>query len=490
MKNTEQRMLKLLSSKPFGQLKAFYNQTTLFNVIGVERSENRHSAFLRWLLSPDSSHGLGTEPLKLFLRLVATLKLGPQTFGDVLYRKVLAGNIDIELVEPIELEKNVGKLEQKKVDKSKDRIDLWMVVCLTYEEEGQEIKRAFPIIIENKIYSGLGKDQTKRYYDAMKQYVSTMKDETGLDYRHIGVLLSPQGIAPGCGQFIIMTYQQLLDCVLSPISAMTMPPTERSFVETYIRNLGKPSDAANHDYSPLAVSEQERHLIDQVYRLDPELFKEMLVSVYGKKAEQVIGKTIPLSDTEKMQLLQEIWDANEDVFKAVAYQHYDKKDILAKLFKGNNRDNTKYRVFYGKDKKTEVFPSKRLSKAMAACAIFKAYLACHPQTTLQELRKAFPCKNINAYYWDNYYADLFYLYPDEVNEAGEPCLEFTAEKRKGQSSLAKWDFNLKEERLLHLANGTAKAMCVKLWRKGDFDRLLNHIEKQRFTDFITIEECL
>ena len=127
---------------------------------------------------------------------------------------------------------------------------------------------------------------------------------------------------------------------------------------------------------------------------------------------------------------------------------------------------------------------------MAACAIFKAYLLCRPETSLEQLREAFPCKNINAYYWDNYYADLFYLYPEEVNEAGEPCLEFTAEKRKGQPSLAKWDFNLCDERLLPVANGTQKAMCVKLWRKGDFDCLLEHVEKQGFSDFITIEECL
>lgn len=92
----EQRVLTLLSSLPFQQLKAFYNQTTLFNVIGAERNENRHSAFLRWLFSPDSSHGLGTEPLKLFLRLVATLNWGQQTFGEVLYKKVLAGNFEIE----------------------------------------------------------------------------------------------------------------------------------------------------------------------------------------------------------------------------------------------------------------------------------------------------------------------------------------------------------------------------------------------------------
>jgi hypothetical protein len=486
----EQRVVKFLSSPSFGQLKAYYNQATIFNVIGVERSENRHSAFLRWLFCPDSSHGLGTEPLKLFLRLVATLRWGAQTFGEELYRKVLAGSYDIELIEPLELEKNVGELGKSEKKQNRDRIDIWMVACLTYEEEGQKVKRVFPIVIENKIYSGEGPNQTQRYYDAMVQYISTMTEETGMNYSPIGVLLSPDGKNPACGQFVNMTYQQLLDYVLVPVLSMTMPPTERSFVETYIRNLGRPSDAANHDYSPLAVSDQERNLIKNVYQVNPELIDEMLMAVYGDKAEQVIDGSFKTADVQQQRLLQEVWDANDDLFKVMAYQHYiDKKEILAKLFKGNNRDNSKYRVYYGK-KNTEVFSGKRLSKAMAACAIFKAYLLCRPETSLEQLREAFPCKDINAYYWDNYYADLFYLYPEDVNEAGEPCLEFTAEKRKGQPSLAKWDFNLCDERLLPVANGTQKAMCVKLWRKGDFDRLLEHVEKQGFSDFITIEECL
>ena len=106
----ENRILCLLNSKAFQELKSFYEETTIFNVIGAERSETRHSAFLSWLFSPDSSHGLGTEPLKLFLRLVATLKWGRQIFDGSLYTKVLAGNYELELLEPIELEKNVGKL--------------------------------------------------------------------------------------------------------------------------------------------------------------------------------------------------------------------------------------------------------------------------------------------------------------------------------------------------------------------------------------------
>lgn len=484
MQDQELRLLKLLNSRQFGQLKSIYNQTTLFNVIGAERSENRHSAFLRWLLSPDSSHGLGYEPLRLFLRLVATLKWGPQTFGPDLYRKILAGGgYDIELIEPIELEKKIDK-------ENKDRIDIWMVLCFTYELEGEEKKYACPVVIENKIYSNEGKEQTKRYFDAMIKYISSVETETGPKYKPIGIFLSPDGKAPGCAQFTSMTYQQLLDYVLDPVSMMQMPVAEHSFVESYIRNLGRPSDTANHDFPPLAVSEQERELLSQVYMLDPDLFDEMLLAQYGQGVEKVIGKIIPSLDFATQQLFQEVWDANEDVLKAVVYQQYiGKKAILANLFKENNRDNTKYRVYYGKDR-TEVFPNKRLSKAMAACAIFKAYLYIRPQTTLKQLCEAFPCESINSYYWDNYYSDLFYLLPDEYNEYGEPCLKFTAGKHKGEESLAEWDFILSDERLLLLKNGTEKAICVKLWRKGDFDRLLEHVEKQGFSKFIFIDECL
>ena len=478
---TEQRVLSLLSSKAFAQLKALYGQTTLFNVIGSERSENRHSAFLCWLLNPSSSHGLGTEPLKLFLRLVATLKWGPQTFGHVLYRKVLAGNYDLELMEPIELEKNVGS-------HNKDRIDIWMVACLTYEDDGQIMKRVIPIVIENKIYSSEGQGQTTRYQQAVMQYIISKKQETGMDYRSIGVLLSPDGKDPKCGQFTSMTYQQLLDYVLTPVSIMKMPNQEYSFIETYIRNLGRASSASNHDYSPLAISSQERDLLEQLYKVDSDLFDRLVMAVYGIKAEQAIGKSVIIEEAEKL-LMQELWDANEEVFKAVVFHHYkDKKAVFTKLFKGNNRDNTKYRVYYGKNR-TEVFPGKRLSKAMAACAVFKAYLACHPETTLEELREAFPCKDINTNYWGNYYDDLFYLVPEEVDDNGEPCLQYTAQKRKGQESLAAWDFNLSNDRILPVANGKDQVMCVKFWRKGDFDRLMAHVEKH-FSDIIFVEECL
>ena len=496
----ENRILCLLNSKAFQELKSFYEETTIFNVIGAERSETRHSAFLSWLFSPDSSHGLGTEPLKLFLRLVATLKWGRQIFDGSLYTKVLAGNYELELLEPIELEKNVGKLSDGK-GQDKDRIDVWMVAGLTYEDNGEIHQKAFPIVIENKIYAKEGGPkkgsalwQTERYYNAMNDYCAAQQKSPDIIYKPIGVMLSPKETDTAHSkQFTNLTYQQLLKYVLEPVAAMAMQDADKEFINAYIRNLSKPSVSGTHVYSVLAISEQERELINKLYEVDEDLFQQALIATYGNQAKSILGKDIfiQLEDSigENAVLLRELWDGNEDIFRAVIYQQFpDQAKTLEKLFKTSNRDSSKYRVYFGED---EIFPDRRLSKSMAACAIFKAYLKQYPETTLENLQKAFPCIDINEYYYDNYYKELFYIYDDTcVDEHGEIALSFTADKRMNVPSLAKWDFYLNDAQLLPIKNGTEKAMCVKMWRKGDFDRLIDYVQKKDYSSFITIEECL
>ena len=86
---------------------------------------------------------------------------------------------------------------------------------------------------------------------------------------------------------------------------------------------------------------------------------------------------------------------------------------------------------------------------------------------------------------------MFYPYDGNcVDEHGDIALHFTSDKRKGVDSLAKWDFYLKEELLLPIENGKKTAMCVKWWRKDDFERLIKHVEDMGFDKFITVEECL
>ena len=51
----------------------------------------------------------------------------------------------------------------------------------------------------------------------------------------------------------------------------------------------------------------------------------------------------------------------------------------------------------------------------------------------------------------------------------------------------KTGFLFDEEKLLPIENGQKNAMCVRMWRKGDFDKLVEFVEENY--KFIGIEEC-
>ena len=79
--------------------------------------------------------------------------------------------------------------------------------------------------------------------------------------------------------------------------------------------------------------------------------------------------------------------------------------------------------------------------------------------------------------------------PNNIDCEGEQVIPRTGGKNIGFEAQAKWDFYLDDEQLLPIENGTKEAMCVKMWRKGDFDRLIKHVHDKGYDKFITIEEC-
>ena len=486
MKN---RILKLVNSIDFQELNSYYNEKTIFSALNVERNENRHSAFVAWWLNPKSEHGLGDLPLKLFLRLLATKRLGESTFGidgfdGAFYSRVLAGNYNIALLEDIEVEKNVGKICN---NNSKDRIDIWTVLELSYEEDDDVIRRIIPVVIENKIYSGEGKKQTLRYFYAASTYPQT----EGVEQMPMCVLLTVGSKDPSCSQFSNITYQELLTYVIEPLVSSVAPDSVQ-FVESFIRNLGRPALTDDKYYGVLAVSRKEKSMLQKVVENNREIFDVAFASLYkAAEVKKIIGagsQTSNISEND-IHILRMLWDANEVVFKAVLYHLYGEqhKAKLDKLFKSTNRDTSKFKVSYNG---SEIFPGKRLSKAMTACAIFKAYLMQYPATTLKQLQNAFPCKELNDYYYDRYYNDLFYEYPTEVfDEGGYELLPHTGGKDTGRLARAMWDFYIKDDLLLPIENGNKKAMCVKMWRKGDFDKLIEFVRTKGFDKFITIEVC-
>ena len=52
----ERDILRIKNNPIYQELKGYYSQSTIFSALGIERNENRHSAFLCWLLDPKSDH--------------------------------------------------------------------------------------------------------------------------------------------------------------------------------------------------------------------------------------------------------------------------------------------------------------------------------------------------------------------------------------------------------------------------------------------------
>lgn len=105
---------------------------SFMKILGIEKNELVHSSFLAWILNPLETHGLGSQFTKAFLEK-ATSK---------------AKNMDLSEIDLSNL------LVQTEVSMETSRLDIRLV-----DPTGQ-----FVCVIENKVLSKEGNDQTKRLY--------------------------------------------------------------------------------------------------------------------------------------------------------------------------------------------------------------------------------------------------------------------------------------------------------------------------------------
>lgn len=66
----EEKINELLMDPNFLKLSSLQQKSNLFSNLAVSHLEMWHSAFVKWLINPQSDLGLGTFPLKRFLYMV------------------------------------------------------------------------------------------------------------------------------------------------------------------------------------------------------------------------------------------------------------------------------------------------------------------------------------------------------------------------------------------------------------------------------------
>lgn len=265
----------------------YYEADSIWKTLRIERDENRHSAFIAWMLKKDfnSIH----SPLYKLLNLLM-LRMDDSLIENeelpILKKNILYSKLGVKSIN-VELEKQICSLSRIRY---KDRLDIYLLCEITGIEQYSHLE----IIIENKVDSneGIGKElklnqetaeekeykkksQTERYYYACSKSDGLRNDSLDKSKTlQLFVYLSPREQCPIEKKFIKISYQDLVDYVLEPyLEKDNFDEHTRIAIKEYLRNLGNPF---NYNMSTMAITTEETQLLIDFYTRNEMLFKKAL----------------------------------------------------------------------------------------------------------------------------------------------------------------------------------------------------------------------
>lgn len=281
----------LVRDPDFLRLGSLYKRTNLFELLAVSHTEMWHSAFIKWLLDPESSMGLGDFPLKRFLFTVLDagsaegaapeLELGVGELEDMDLRDMA---FETEFTSPSLLTDKGGK----------GRIDVYGL-CEEVRYASSSDQTALRLIIENKVKSIERDNQTESYY--------RWAQRSAVNFDHdVFVFLTPdESQMPACNAFIQITYQDLCDDVLRPcLESPDLSEESGYLLEQYLVNLGKPLKGDR----VMALPNKEQ--CQRIYVRHQNVLDEIFNSVKGEAPLKTPGGgTIRQSSTTLADLVSE-----------------------------------------------------------------------------------------------------------------------------------------------------------------------------------------
>lgn len=248
-KDWSKEIIKFYNSEEYQKLNEYYNRSTIFEVLGIQRNETRHSKFLKWLLDPTSNHQLGDVPMRKFLRLLCkSEKLNEELKTKFLSNKYMISDCIIETEKCLNQQKNKKCLKQQK-DKS-GRVDLFLLLKIGDNDNDNDVA----IVVENKInaaeeqipVSKINDEDAKKYFDKISDengeigqtvFYQYWMDKNWEKTNKIFVYLTPDGSNCKSEDYIKITYQNIVDYVIDPIMLMNLTTETRFFIKEYLRTL-------------------------------------------------------------------------------------------------------------------------------------------------------------------------------------------------------------------------------------------------------------
>lgn len=399
----ENQILKFNNDPQVFALRTRYSQKTFLDIMSVARSENRHSAFLAWLLKGDDfAVSPQDHPIVHLLDSIIT-RVGENNITDEkevndknckinnydqLKEVILTRDIKSIEIEEIKTEKSLGELCVKD-DKplsglpKLDRIDVYIRFSIVRKTEPRKSLN-YEIIIENKIGSLEGgnptgkyakpiegekidevfrEPQTIRYFKACTHYNRAQKPENGSIFVYLTPDLEKDPASP---YFIHITYQDVLDNIIESLLLPDVNTSDRIrlFLEEYISSLSLPAYEQSDDSEEntkqvkdaiiMAVRSKEREQLSDLWN---KKYKDLLTSAieaYNQTDEEV------LKDSSN-QILKQFCAVNKELIIAilrVAVEANPNDSELKEAYKDLIRQKHDYSTFKINKEETEYLKGK------------------------------------------------------------------------------------------------------------------------------------
>jgi len=355
----ENQILKFNNDPQVFALRNRYAQKTFLDIMSVARSENRHSAFLAWLLKGDDfAVSPQDHPIVHLLDSIIT-RVGENKIAeserensqeckikdyDQLKETILTRDIKSIEIEEIKTEKSLGELC---VDSNGaaleglpklDRIDVYIRFSIVRKTEPRKSLN-YEIIIENKIgsleggkpkktdKSVAGKEispefnvqQTVRYFKACTHNNRKNKPANGSIFVYLTPDLEKNPASP---YFIHVIYQDVLDNIIESLLLPDVNTSDRIrlFLEEYISSLSLPAYEQSDDSEEntkqikeaiiMAVRSKERKQLSDLWNKKYKDLLTLAIEAYNQTDEEV------LKDSGN-QILKQFCEVNKELIIAI-----------------------------------------------------------------------------------------------------------------------------------------------------------------------------
>lgn len=548
MMNYIQQISSIAADLDVVNIKEKFTDASVFEVFGKERSETVHSAFLRWLLNCKGISAQNTQPLELFLQLLAQRGSMEGRMDSNLCRLISSGllrisNINTEtevLVRKLATEaaadyalpkkyprdwteedhkicrKNrmLNALAQTKEKTGSDRIDL----VIDMEIDGCPDVTHLQIILENKIDSREGGPkstvaiqgydnltQTKRYFEATKRNKPRFKQ--------IYVFLDPtpsseldildwSEMEQKCSsdQYIMICYQDIYDMVILPlIASKSLTDRARIFLEDYRNELTFPS-----------LSQEGQVMAVDAARID------VLLRIWSKYKELISAVIFAVAD-QKYYIIDGLFTtdvkvAKEQVAKALISGSYSdaEQSLLVTYWENNNSFILKLlrTLNYIAWQKTQDVQFRRETDLLLSVLnkrdTTKYYVSLNGtirnekplgkgEAALEVIRCWIELSHHNSL------EELRYDFPISCSDyykhgkwfkhlfyeyKSDYQYEYDGTEVQGIVK-GNWDFYHDDQHCLQMSDGS-KVVMLKMWRKSTIEGLLKYINEQQQCSIIQI----